>query len=97
VTHGAESLQYYLIFIQGDAIPHVSLPFDLLLGLQHAYFEFIDPIKEGFASFQPQRVSIVKNLLTAGNLPYYLLFQPQRAPTTKNPLIAGDIHYYPSF
>ena len=51
-THGAESQKYYLIFIQGDAIPHVSLPFDLLLGLQHAYSKFIDPIKEALSSFQ---------------------------------------------
>ena len=96
-TRNAESQQYYLIFIHGNAIPLVSLSVKLHQGLQHTYYELIDSIKEAFSSFQPQRALTAENPLTAGDIHYYPSSQSRKASAAENPLTAGDIHSYLSF
>ena len=53
-ARGAESQQYCLIFIHGNAIPHVFLStIQAAPWLQHAYYELIDSIKEALSLLQP--------------------------------------------
>ena len=97
IAYGAESQQYILIFIHGNAIPLVSLSVELHQSLQHTYYELIDSIKEAFLSFKQQRALTTENLLTAGDIHYYLSSQSRKASAAENPLTTGDIHSYLSF
>ena len=73
-----------------------SLSFELDQGLQHGYYELIDSIKKALSSFQPQKASIAKNPLIAGDIHSYPSSQLQRASPAETPLTTGDVHYYPS-
>ena len=63
-----------------------SLSFELDQGLQHGYYELIDSIKKALSSFQPQKASIAKTLLSLGI--FTLIHHPSyKGPHRQKPLL----------